>query len=218
MRFAAILKILLILILPLLIFLMSLNLVGFDESFYNKKFSEYKVQEDVPDAMQLHEDIINFVKGRNDTLPGVLTQREKGHLSDVRNLVRISNAALYVLIGMFIFSLISAALVLKVKNKIINFAGKVLIFGGLLAVAIAASLFLIIISDFSANFESFHKLFFEKGTYLFDPAKEIVVRLYPEQLFMELGLRISKWVVISSVAVILLGMLLMLKPRRRKEI
>lgn len=217
MGFAAILKFLLVLILPLLILLMSLNLAGFEQSFYNKKFSEYKVQENVPDAMQLHESIINFVKGKNNTLPNELMQREKEHLLDVRNLASISKTALYILIGLFMLLLISAALVLKVNNKIINFAGNVLIFGGLLAVAMAALLFLSIVSGFSAGFETFHKLFFEKGTYLFDPAKEIIVRLYPEQLFMDLGIRISAGALITSAAAIMLGLFLLLKSKKKKN-
>ncbi len=217
MRFITILKFLLILILPLLILLMSLNLVSFDESFYDKKFSEYKVQEDVPDAMSLHEKVMNFIKGNNNTLPNELTQREKEHLLDVKNLVHISTTALYIFIFLFILLLISSALILKVNNKIINFIGKVLIFGGFLTIVIAASLFLFIISDFSASFESFHKLFFEKGTYLFDPAKEIIVKIYPEQLFMDLGIRISTGVFITSLVVILFGLFLLLKSKKKKN-
>src|SRR3989338_11000594 len=125
MRFITILKFLLILILPLLILFMSMNLASFDQSFYNKKFSEYKVREDVPDAMSFHEKIMNFIKGNNNTLPDELTQREKEHLLDVRNLVRISTIALYIFIILFVLLLISSALILKVNNKIINFIGKV---------------------------------------------------------------------------------------------
>ena len=217
MRFITVLKFLLVLILPLLILLMSMNLVSFDKSFYDKKFSEYKVREDVPDAMSLHEKVMNFIKGNNNTLPNELTQREKEHLLDIRNLVRISTIALYIFIILFVLLLISSALILKVNNRIINFIGKVLIFGGFLTIAIAASLFLFIISDFSTSFESFHKLFFEKGTYLFDPAKEIIVNIYPEQLFMDLGIRISAGVLITAAVIILFGLLLLLKSKKKKN-
>lgn len=217
MRFITILRFLLILILPLLILLMSMNLISFDQSFYDKKFSEYQVREDVPDAMSLHEKVMNFIKGRTNTLPNELTQREKEHLLDVRNLVRISTIALYIFIFLFILLFISSALILKVNNRVINFTGKVLIFGGFLTIAMAASLFLFIISDFSASFESFHKLFFEKGTYLFDPAKEIIVNLYPEQLFMDLGTRVLAGVFITAAVITLLGLFLLLKSKKKKN-
>ena len=95
-----------------------------------------------------------------------------------------------------------------------NFFGDVLLYGGLLTIISSAILFLLMIFDFAAAFESFHVLFFEKGSYVFDPSKEMLVRIYPEDLFMDLGLRISKIILITSILAILIGKFLIVKTKK----
>ncbi|MBI2101249.1 DUF1461 domain-containing protein [Candidatus Woesearchaeota archaeon] len=215
--FTPIAKFLMILILPFLLFLLVLNLMSFDSSFYQKKFSEYGVQQNVPNAFSLHEKVMNFIGGKSNELPNEFNERERLHLLDVRNAVRISTLLLYALTAMFILLLIASALILKVNHYIINFVGKVLFFGGILTIALAAILFFLISFGFSSTFESFHRLLFEQGTYLFDPAKEMIVNLYPEQLFMDLGLRISKGVMLASASIILIGAVMALKSKSKKN-
>lgn len=216
MKFVAISKFLLILALPFLIFLLVMDFVGFDTSFYEKKFLEYKVHQEIPEASSLNEKIIDFIKGKNSELPSEFNEREKQHLWDVRRVVRISTIVLYIFIALFILLLIASAFILKANNYIINFVGKVLVLGGILTAILAMVLFFLINSDFSAAFESFHLLLFEKGTYVFDPAKEMIVKLYPEQIFTDLGINISKVVILASAILILLGALLVLKSKKNK--
>ena len=216
MKLITILEFLLISILPFLLFLLILNFAGFDNSFYKEKFSEYQIQKNIPAANSLHEKVMNFINGKNSELPNDFNDREKQHLWDVRGIVKISTILLYMLIIIFVFLLLVSAITLKVNNVITNFTGKVLVFGGSLGIMLAAILFLFINSNFSAAFDSFHKLFFPGGSYAFDPAKEIIVQLYPEQLFMDLGIRISTWAIIASLIVILLGALLLFKSKKNK--
>ncbi len=216
MKFLTISKFLLIIFFPLLIYLIAINYAGFDSSFYKEKFSEYNVRASVPNADFIHAKVIDFLNGRNAELPAIFDQKEKQHLIDVRSLVRISTIALYALIALFVILLAASAYTLKINAHIANFIGNVLFFGGFLAIILAGLLFILINSDFSSSFESFHQFLFEKNTYIFDPASEIIVRLYPEQLFMDLGIRISKYVIILSVILILLGAFLILKFKSKK--
>ena len=217
MKFLTISKLLMVVILPFLLFIAVFNFYGFNMEFYREKFSEYKVQNDVPNAVSLNEKVINFITGKNNDVPNEFNDREKQHLLDVRKAVGISTIVLYVFVILFVVLLLVSALILKINNFIINFVGKVLVFGGFLTIILAGLLFFFISSDFSAAFESFHNIFFKQGTYTFDPAKEIIVRLYPEQLFMDLGFRISKLVIIASVAIILLGSFLLFNSKSKKN-
>ena len=217
MKFPTISKFLLIIILPFLIFLAAFNFYGFDMNFYKEKFSEYKVQNNVPEAASINEKIINFIRGKGENIPNEFNEREKQHLLDVRRIIGISTIALYVFIIAFIVLLVISALILKANNYIMNFVGKVLVFGGFLTIILGAILFLFISSDFSAAFGSFHALLFEKGTYIFDPAKEMIARLYPEQIFMDLGANISKGIIISSAVIILAGLFLLFRPKNKKN-
>ena len=121
------------------------------------------------------------------------------------------------MVGLFLLLLIVSAFTLKVNSYIINFVGKVMMWGGILTVGLAALLFLFISFDFGPAFESMHQMFFRSGTYMFDPAKEAIVNLYPEQLFMDLGIRISVWVIIAAALLILVGFYLVFKTKKQKQ-
>lgn len=216
MKWISLSKFLLVLIIPLLLFLLILNAVGFDSSFYRQKFSEYGVESKVPNAGSLHQEIMDFIKGDADRLPNEFNEREKQHLWDVRNLVGFGTIAMYILIILFIGLLVLSTMTLKVNTYVNKFVGKILLFGGLLTLFLAGIIFLFIISDFDASFESFHKAFFAPGTYSFDAGREMIVNLYPEQLFMDLGIRISKWAIISAVLVILLGAYFIFRSKKIK--
>ena len=215
MKFITISKLLLVLIFPLLIFLVIFNFTGFNENYFRQKFSDYGIND--ASLISIHEKILNFVKGNNNELPNELNEREKQHLLDVRKAINYSAILLYVLIALFVILLVISALTLKANNYITNFVGKVLVFGGFLTIMLAGALLILIYFDFSSVFEGFHLMLFQQGTYTFDPVKEMLVRLYPEQLFMDLGLRISKGVFFVSIIFILIGVFLMLKSKSQKS-
>lgn len=206
-----------ILALPFLIYLFIFNVAGFDSAFYQQKFLEYRVEQDVPHAKSLHEKVINFIRGNNNEIPTEFNEREKQHLLDVRKVIRFSTIALYIFIILFILLLIASAIILKVNNHIISFVGKILFFGGFLTILLAGVLLFFIVSDFPKTFESFHRLFFWQGNYLFDLDKDLIVNLYPERLFMDLGVKISKGVVITASISILIGAFLVLRSKKVKK-
>jgi len=205
MAFLKISKFFMILFVPFIIFLSAAKLTAFNDSFYRQKFAEYEVQQNVPQAASINEKVMSFITGKNNEIPGEFNEREKQHLWDVRKIISYSATLLYALIALFTILFAISAFILKRDSHIKNLIGKILLFGGFLTILLAAILFFLISSDFSSTFESFHNLFFEKGTYTFDPAKEIIVRLYPEQLFMDLGFRIAKNAILISTAIILSG-------------
>ncbi len=213
MKFLTISKFLLVLILPFILLLLVLNFIGFTSIFYKEKFSEFNVG----NISSLHEKVISFVTGKTEELPAEFNERERQHLADVRDAREISTIVLYVLIFLFILLLIASVFTLKINNLVTNFIGKILVFGGVLTIALAAILFFSINFDFSSTFESFHSIFFEKGTYTFDPANEMIVRLYPEHLFMDLGIKISEWVILLSSFLVMIGIFLIFKSKSKKN-
>ena len=152
MGILTILKYLMIIILPFLILILALNLAGFDDFFYTEKFSEYGISQNVPNAGQLHRSVMDFLKGDSSQLPDDFNSREKQHLLDVKNLIRISTIVLYFLVALFVALLLVSSFTLKVNNAITNFVGKVLVFGGILTLALASALFLLVNSDFEGTF------------------------------------------------------------------
>ncbi len=217
MRFLTISKFLMIIILPFLIFLFSFSLYAFNLDFYREKFSEYGVYNEIPQADALNSKVINFITGKNNELPNGFNPRERQHLQDVRKVIGASKTIFYFSIILFTSLLIISIKKLNKKNSIMNFAGKVLVFGGVLAITIAGMILVMVYLDFSSVFESFHKLLFDAGTYTFDPSKEIIVRLYPEEIFMDIGSGILKTALILSAVSISLGILPSLNSKNKKN-
>lgn len=215
MKFFIISKLILILIIPFLIFLGVANMFAFDKSYYASKLSEYKIS--IPDANSINGRTIDFVSGKGNELPEIYNARERQHLNDVRNAVKVFKTNLYFLILLFVALFLMSALILGVKNNITNFTGKVLAYGGILTIVLAALLFILISLNFSSVFDSFHTLFFRQGTYTFDPAKEVIVNLYPEQFFMDIGLRISKLALFASSISTIAGTLLIYASKSKKN-
>ncbi len=216
MRYITLFNIVLIILLPLLLFLLVFYFTAFDDSFYQEKFLQYEVNKNVPDAIQLHYKVIDFVLGKGIGLPKQFNEREIKHLWDVRNAISKSKILLRALLISFILLLILSAYLLKSKDRFIKFLSGILFFGGLLTIIIAAFLFLFIKSNFSPTFETFHMVLFKSGTYTFDPAREMIVNLYPEGLFMDLGIRILILVITAAVVIILVGAVLILKNKKNK--
>jgi uncharacterized membrane protein len=118
---------------------------------------------------------------------------------------------------LLILLLLTSAFILKFGSSLANFIGKVLAYGGLLAIGASALLSILVNLNFSSAFDSFHTLFFMQGTYTFDHAKEVMVNLYPGQFFMDLGLRISKWVIFVSAISTVAGIFLIAKSKNKKN-
>ena len=209
-------RFLLILILPVLIFLVSVNLAAFDNSFYSKKFREYGITNKIPDAEALNAKVMGFITGESNAISKVFNERERQHLADVRNLARNSNIAIYILVVLFVLLLVLFGLLLREESHIAGLIGKTLVYGGVFAIAAAIVLLLLALFNFNYAFDSFHKIFFQQGTYSFNPENELIVRLYPEQIFRDLGIKIIKTIFLISSIAIILGFILLSAFKKQK--
>ena len=217
MQYSAPLKILLVVLAPLLIFLLVSDFIIFNDSFYKEKFLEYGVLQSVPNAAYLHQKVMDFIQGKSSEVPNQFNAREYLHLWDVRNVISASRTIMNALLIFFALAFLVFAFMLKDNKNMVKFAGQILFFGGLLTIIIAASFLFLIRLDFLSSFESFHRIFVRSGTYAFDPATELIVNLYPEELFMDIGIKISEWVVVSAIVINLLGISLLLKSKSKKN-
>lgn len=215
MRFLSISKIMLVLIVPFLIFLAAASSIAFDKSYYAGKLSEYGAN--IPGANSLNEKTINFVSGKGNELPDVYNERERQHLADVKDIVKKLRISLYFLMGTFISLFLVSSLIAGINDTLANFAGIVFTYGGFLTIGLAAVLLILINLNFPPAFDFFHRLFFQQGTYTFDSANEVIVRLYPEEFFMDAGLRISKWVLFVSAISIIAGTFLIFTSKSKKN-
>jgi integral membrane protein (TIGR01906 family) len=110
----------------------------------------------------------------------VLTDRERGHMLDVRG----------VFAGFFAMALAGAAILAfafaRARGTEARTAAWRSVAGGARALAlviVVAGAFVLL--AFDAAFEVFHRLFFSAGSYTFDPRTDRLVQLFPEQFWSE---------------------------------
>ena len=130
----------------------------------------------------------------------VLTERERGHMRDVRGvfagfyLLAIVGAG--VLVGAFLLARGPAARARLWRR--LGLAGRVI------AVATVA-LGIVGVLFFDTAFEVFHELFFPAGSFLFDPATDRLVQLFPETFWVETTIAVGIVIVALAAGLAWLG-------------
>jgi integral membrane protein (TIGR01906 family) len=130
----------------------------------------------------------------------VLTERERSHMRDVRG-VFAGFAILAVVAAIGLVVLYAGARRARhvdrwwrgVRNGARGLV-LVVIVGGVVAYV-----------AFDAAFEIFHRLFFAGGTYLFDPATDRLVQLFPFRFWQETTIALGVTIVVLSIAVSLVA-------------
>ena len=122
----------------------------------------------------------------------VLDPRERGHMADVRT----------VFVGLWALALVSIVILVlavgradrrrtwrAVRRGALGLTVGVVVVGAIGVVA------------FDALFEVFHQVFFPAGSYLFDPATERLVQLFPYQFWQETAVIVGVVIIVVALAV-----------------
>ena len=130
----------------------------------------------------------------------VLSERERGHMRDVRNVFAafylVAIVAGGVLVAAFMLTRTPAARARLWRR--LGTAGKVIAVGTV-ALGIAG------IAFFDTAFEVFHELFFPAGSFLFDPRTDRLVQLFPESFWVETTIGVGVVVVLLAIGLAWLG-------------
>jgi len=110
------------------------------------------------------------------------TQDEIAHLADVRAVFRFVRASG---VGASLITIVAAFGLprWRVRREMLVVIGAVVAFGALAAVA------------FEPLFLAFHEVFFPQGNFLFDPTRENLTLVYPEEYWLGVTLRVGATVV-----------------------
>ena len=188
----------------IMIFGLSFRLAAFDEGFYKKEFAKYGVYENLQghDVKSINKGVLDYLlKEDGNIIAGsFFNEREKGHLLDVRIIIRkflfVYHASIF-----FFFALIFILLALTSYGikKFLSLISKIILSAALSTMLLALALFFASFTGFETIFQKFHETFFLPETFLFDPNFEKIVVLYPENIFFDLLARIILFAVLSSV-------------------
>ncbi len=181
--------------------------VVYDNSFFENEFRKYGVQENLAkyNALEVHTAVMGFLLGRKDAPQNFFTQRELEHLSDVKTLFTFGKIILFISL-VFIALYLGFILFIIKKSKQRKWLRKFLVAISWACCVLMVGIGLFALSlrfNFAGSFELFHRLFFSGGTYVFNPAIEKIVVLYPEGIFYDAGFIIARNIFAVSAAVFL---------------
>ncbi len=175
------------LVIPLFIILLSLNLMIFNQEFYKQQMSNYEQYQN-----QVNN-LLDYFKGVN-LEESYYSEREISHLKDVRNLIWLSWVFIIILTVPVLYSFS------KDKKEHLR---KQMILGGLYALALTILLSLTLIS-FSSSFITFHEILFTNNDWLL-PASSTLIKMFPEEFFLQSTVQIVLYSIILSLLCIVLG-------------
>ncbi|MGG3259815.1 TIGR01906 family membrane protein [Bacillus paranthracis] len=130
------------------------------------------------------------------------------HFVDVKNiLVKIQ----YVMYATTIIAIVGGMYLLKKKNE------KFLLHGSILTIIFPIALMLPIAINFEKSFVIFHKLLFSNDYWVFDPEKDPIILMLPEEFFMHAACAILLFILCGSIICYSLYKYFVKKKRISKE-
>ena len=182
-----------------MIFIMGLELIIFDESYFEWHYEHRGItattEMSLEDLMTVTHDMLGYLSGERPTLDmqstiagvkeEVFGDREKAHMVDVRDLYlgarSIRRSATIFVTAMLLLSwLFSKKLLYHMLNRV-----KYIVPALLVVVGIIGGLFA---TDFNKYFTMFHELFFDNDLWLLNPKTDILINMVPESYFYSIGM------------------------------
>ena len=197
----------------------SIDTQAFNQSFYEKKYTELKTAENIGmsnDALfDATNTLLEYIKDKRDdiscvqevkgNLREVFDKKESDHMIDVKNLylnVRsictiitligfISLGILFLMMKYKGYSLISFLLDMKdgLRQVIYSF---ILVMSFLLVYALV---------DFTRFWTMFHEIFFTNDLWLLDPRVSIMINMFPEEFFFSMVMNIVITFIVSFLTI-----------------
>ncbi|MDP3728054.1 MAG: DUF1461 domain-containing protein [bacterium] len=181
---------------PFFIILLSINILIFNQDFYQKEMPQY--QEYETELLNL----LQYFKGEELNTENY-SEKEIFHLKDVRKLMWVS---------FIITTLLSLLLIILITKN--SQRKKEFLLGGVYT-CILLILLIIVLLTFSTSFIAFHKIFFTNNLWLL-PANSLLIQMFPERFFIESLKQIILYSFTLSLLSIIIGVFLQEKKHDKR--
>lgn len=198
---------------------MSINIVTKDKNYYYKYSEKNNIAEyagvDSDKLKKMYSNLIDYIyKGDQNLINTDFNKREVSHMVDVNKLYNINIIATYVAAISLIAYIVYLCFAYKKKRSIyreLKFIRKIF-----LTILFAMIILSIIISiDFDSAFIKFHHLFFNNDLWLLDPRTDIMIRMLPQDFFMNMAIRIGLYFV-RFLALIYIILTILIRNNKEK--
>lgn len=205
--------------LALVLLLTSLDYYSGNETFYKKFQDRNNIAKEtgleVNELNQVNTNLIKYLKtGDNDLLEKHFNIREITHMEDVYKLFELGRtirlALIIIIVVLFVFTIRKYGFESTFKTSSIMML-LVWVLGGLITA--------LILSDFSESFVKFHHIFFDNDLWLLNPETDMMIRMLPQNFFMEMVYKIliGFVTVLASMHILFLVIFNVIKKERLKN-
>lgn len=184
----------------LFILSLSIDVFSMSRSYYDQEFEKLGTTEltglTTEELGGVSDMIINYLKGqepefqfeveRNGKQIQLFNEREQTHMVDVLVLFQLNGRIKTIAVAAFALA-VFVALQLS-RDRGLLYRG--LMGAGLLGVAAAGFLLVLINVDFTKYFTLFHELFFDNDLWLLNPKTDLLIVILQEQFFVDIAIRI----------------------------
>lgn len=163
---------------------------------YDYGFDKYQIDQatgiDKSELRRIARHLIGYFNSETDTAQIMVTkdggefnlfnERELIHLRDLRNLIQIDYCVQMAALSLMVICIFVLILVFR-AGWLVFVRG--LFWGGILTVGLVATLALLALFGFEQLFILFHLVSFPNEYWILDPAKDYLIRLFPEGFFYD---------------------------------
>ncbi|WP_416197805.1 MAG: Integral membrane protein TIGR01906 [Sporanaerobacter sp.] len=172
--------------LPISILFICISLLAFNEKYYESKYLQYNIPNstglEINELMKLTNELFDYFKGHKGEkyLKRYFNERELAHISDVKLLFDKGFLIRDISMTLFLISFTYLYLIdFNILMKTLNYS----ICSSFLAMGI---LYLLLHLDFNKYFTYFHLALFNNDLWLLDPSTDIMIRIFPEEFFINI--------------------------------
>lgn len=201
--------------LPILLLLNSVEIAAFDLDFYNAQYDENQVMENTgiekKELMNITEKMLDYLKGDREDLEVygqvngqkqlIFDERDQAHMVDVKELFSEGFFLRNLSLAFFLIALVYLAFIKGHKRK----AAQGVFLSAAITIFILILLGMIVATDFSKYFDSFHSIFFDNDLWRLDPKESILIHLVPLGFFQNIMVKITLYFSGSLLICILLS-------------
>ena len=194
-----VLSFLIIVFLTPLLILLNFQLLIFNRNFYKTQANKLNVYEQFTSSQVVDtevEKLINYFCCTSELNSDFYSPRELIHLPDVKSLIRIISVQFLLMLGLLTTCLI--ILIVKKKIKLLTVG---LQWGSVVTLFAISILWIASVLNFDKLFINFHYLAFRNDYWLL-PADANLIRLFPQQFFVNFANRIALQTVVMSAVIL----------------
>lgn len=202
-------NIVLIILIPIIILLANFSFLAFNERYYEKQYIKNGVYSQISKEQvdEATKQLISYLRDGKELQGDYFNEKEKQHLKDVRNLIKI----LLIIFGILIITGATIIVISLKENK--RVLGKSLIIGGVLTILVIALLFLLL-TNFEYAFIKFHEIIFNNNLWLLNPATDKLIIMFPENFFYDVTQNIVVRSLITAIVTTAIGFVLLIRKRK----